>query len=60
MGWYDALRATRVSEPERKTRVIQKILWFEVFQKLWETRNNILNHSENVYKDQENEELGRR
>ena len=40
--------------------VIQKILWLEVFKKGWETRNDILHHSKNFYRNQESENLGRK
>ena len=58
VGWYEVLWTMGVLAPERKMTEIQKILWFEVFKKIWGARNDILHHSKNFYRDRESKDLG--
>jgi hypothetical protein len=52
--------ASRSQKPHAKAKTLQKLLWYTLFQKIWDIRNHILHHMPNVYRTAESTDLRER
>jgi hypothetical protein len=59
-GWYTALQDSGCDHPDTRMSALQNMIWSEVFDPLWSTRNDVLFRSRNKFDEAENEQLGER
>ena len=59
-GWYTALQKSGCDHPDTRMSELQNMIWSEVFDPLWSTRNDILFRSRNKFDEVDNEQLGER
>ena len=52
-GWYDAIKTTGAKHPERRMDSLQRLVWTEVVNPLWETRNELMHRNENRHREAE-------
>ena len=59
-SWVDAMKCAGVKHPYQKAKTLQRSLWDVIFQRVWDTRNHILHHTPNLYRNTESTDLRER